>query len=300
MLESEVTLPAIKQVQTTKEQLQQLADNYKNLVVTPETVKEADKARLVLYRERIAIQNIEKENNDILNNFKKANAKKADELIAIIEPLEKDLKAKIDAITAEEKRKKEEEAQKERDRISAIKGSISVLEARIPMIRTIKSVEELDKIALEVSVKENSFSEFNEEGNAMVKSVLTAIEARKIVLADEKALADKQALDAEEEMKANMAAAEQAKFDQPETKEVIFETKQHGDKVVDMPTTASNPSPFGHKQNLYDTFKSTPNNQISDRFKYSGFEFNIDLKLPAEERTKIINFIKEVIDELPM
>ncbi len=297
MEDQETTLPAIKQVQTSKEQLEQLRDSYKNLLVTPETVKDANKARLVLYRARIDIQKVEKDNNDILNDFKKRNAKKADELIAIIQPLEMELKLKIDAIEGEEKRKKEEEVKAEQARIKRIKDSILELESRVVYIRLCKFLEELDKIALEVSTKENSFLEFNEEGNAMVKSVLNSIEARKLALADEKAIADKKLEEAcacpDDDMPIE---------DGPKERVLTFNTKQHGDHTVNLSSETKMQGPPADK----DIFaESQPTKKIfpPEAFHeliYNGYEFRMSANVPHDVAEKIASFIKEVIDEIPM
>lgn len=92
----------------TKENLIALASDYKNMVVTKDNMKEANEARLVLYRKRIQIQNVAKANRKTIKEFlKNNNDATEEELIGTIEPTELALEAKIktvkDAIAEEER-----------------------------------------------------------------------------------------------------------------------------------------------------------------------------------------------------
>lgn len=92
----------------TKENLIALASDYKNMVVTKDNMKEANEARLVLYRKRIEIQNVAKANRKTIKEFlKNNNDATEEELIGTIEPTELALEAKIktikDAIAEEER-----------------------------------------------------------------------------------------------------------------------------------------------------------------------------------------------------
>lgn len=92
----------------TKKNLIALASDYKNMVVTKDNMKEANEARLVLYRKRIEIQNVAKANRKTIKEFlKNNNDATEEELIGTIEPTELALEAKIKAIKdaiAEEER----------------------------------------------------------------------------------------------------------------------------------------------------------------------------------------------------
>ena len=94
-----------------QDELRQLANDYKDLVVTEETFGEAKKARKALRDERYSLQNIEKANNAILNDLKGKNKSLAQELIGIIRPVEDKIDEQIKSI---EKKKAEEKAEKER------------------------------------------------------------------------------------------------------------------------------------------------------------------------------------------
>lgn len=92
----------------TKENLIALASDYKNMVVTKDNMKEANEARLVLYRKRIEIQNVATANRKTIKEFlKNNNDATEEELIGTIEPTELALEAKIktvkDAIAEEER-----------------------------------------------------------------------------------------------------------------------------------------------------------------------------------------------------
>lgn len=94
-----------------KAALEQLASDYRNLVVTRENLKDADKARLTLKNARLSIQKVEKKNNDIINDLKKRNKSEADLFIQLVEPIEIRIENDIKGIEAEiemEKRKEEQ------------------------------------------------------------------------------------------------------------------------------------------------------------------------------------------------
>jgi hypothetical protein len=110
----------------TKENLSALASDYKNMVVTRENLKEANEARLVLYRKRIEIQNVAKANRKTIKDFLKNNNDAIEtELIETIEPTELALEAKIKAIKdaiAEEERFEQNRIQRHQDYLALIRS----------------------------------------------------------------------------------------------------------------------------------------------------------------------------------
>jgi hypothetical protein len=109
-MENTLLVPTVQLTpfEQTKETLTALASDYKNMVVTKENLKEANEARLVLYRKRIEIQNVAKANRKTIKDFLKNNNDAIEtELIEVIEPTELDLEGKIkkvkDAIAEEER-----------------------------------------------------------------------------------------------------------------------------------------------------------------------------------------------------
>lgn len=105
----------LKPFDIQKAKLVQLVEDYKNLIVTDETLDEAKKARKIIRDERYEIQNILKENKGVLNKWKDTQEEKASALLAIITPTEDSIDAGIKAIEQkkeQEKKRKEEEAMK--------------------------------------------------------------------------------------------------------------------------------------------------------------------------------------------
>jgi len=96
-----------------QDELRQLANDYKKLIVTPATFEEAKKARKTLRDERYNLQKIEKSNNGILNDLKGQNKILSHDLIGIIRPVEDRIDEQIKAI---EKKKADEKAAKEREK----------------------------------------------------------------------------------------------------------------------------------------------------------------------------------------
>lgn len=118
----------------TKENLIALASDYKNMVVTKDNMKEADKARLVLKNARLGISKTATANRKTIKEFlKNNNDATEEELIGTIEPTELALEAKI----------------------KAIKDAIAE-EERIEALRVAKHKETLDKIKEEIVNATNS------------------------------------------------------------------------------------------------------------------------------------------------
>ena len=297
-------------------ELKELADKYKNLVVTEETLDEAEKARLDLYRARIDIQRDAKFNNEVLNKAKKINSSNEDTLIGLIEPTEKDIFEKVRQVKELVEKRKREAEQAEANRIKAIKAKIALIEKRISDIRLCASEQILDQIALEVSVQENSFSEFNEEGNSVVKMALTGIETRKLFLKEEVEAAKKRKELAEEAAKIKAekeAKAENALVDVIVAEESVKEDIYHAHEIADTPDTPDNPdTPVTPKTVKEAYFKGFPMTTILSEipvtgiklshytFQYSGYSFTIPNTLKPEAKKLIEEAIREVIDEMPL
>jgi len=105
-----------------RDELKELAEGYKNLLVTRSTFNEAKKARLRLREKRYLITNIQKSNNSLLNSFKRKNKEMAGGLIGIIFPVEdridkkiKDIEKEIEAEKERKRKEKEERIRRQRD-----------------------------------------------------------------------------------------------------------------------------------------------------------------------------------------
>jgi len=270
--------------------LKKLADDYKGLIVTRENLKESNDARLKLRRVRLDIQKVEKENKDTLNNFKKVNSEKAENLIGIVKPTEDRLDADISRIEEEMKRKEEEARQKELLRIQGHKKAILEIESKMPAVRSATSNEVLDKIALEVSSKENSFEEFNEDGNAMITQVLKSIENRKLFIEEERKA---------EELKKQKQVEEEAKKKSEEntTTEPVNDTHhphETGEGIVDNPDDVKEFEEEAHpdfkEEEAKAPFNRTafgPGPVARIDYSYGGYTFTYPESLPAIAQEKL-------------
>jgi hypothetical protein len=121
-----------------KEELISLASDYKNMVVTKENLKEANEARLVLYRKRIEIQNVAKANRKTIKDFLKSNNDAIEtELIETIEPTEIALEGKIKQV----KDAIELEGQKEAARVAKHKQWLDVIRAKTVEVTNSNDIE---------------------------------------------------------------------------------------------------------------------------------------------------------------
>lgn len=168
----------IKKIEADIEELKSLAVTAKKMVVTKATIKDADRFRIALKNKRLDIQKQEKYNNDILKEMKRLNEERAEELINLIAPAEKELEAKIKAIEDEEKRIKEEAEKKERERIATHRKNIADIEATTAFVRTSMDSSAIEK-ALEMARSfKDRFEEFNQEGNEAIMVLEQAAENR--------------------------------------------------------------------------------------------------------------------------
>lgn len=149
----------------TKENLIALASDYKNMVVTKDNMKEANEARLVLYRKRIEIQNVAKANRKTIKEFlKNNNDATEEELIGTIEPTELALEAKIKAIKdaiAEEERIEAARIAKHRSTLDNISNE------------TVKAINSIDMLYLK-AINDTvlaDLEEFTAEGEQLLSAL---------------------------------------------------------------------------------------------------------------------------------
>lgn len=149
----------------TKENLIALASDYKNMVVTKDNMKEANEARLVLYRKRIEIQNVAKANRKTIKEFlKNNNDATEEELIGTIEPTELALEAKIKAI----KDAIDEEERIEAARIAKHKAALDNISNET--VKAINSIDMLYLKALNDTVL-TDLEEFTAEGEQLLSAL---------------------------------------------------------------------------------------------------------------------------------
>lgn len=197
--------------EATKETLISLASDYANMVVTRENLKEANEARLVLYRKRIEIQNIAKANRKTIKEFlKNNNDATEEELIGTIEPTELALEAKIKAI----KDAIAEEEKIESERISRHKHILESIKSKTVAILNSTDTNWLNQVNNTVLT---DLEEFTAEGEQLLstlketaKNRLEMLEFQAKKKADEEAAALKLIEEEKAKKEAEALAAEQA------------------------------------------------------------------------------------------
>lgn len=185
-----------------------LTRKYANVVYPVSTTKgmdEAKAARLEIRNVRYAVQRAEKSASDELNGIKRNVKERAEQIIAVLEPIESPIDQQIKAEEdrkAEEKRKKEEA---EAARVSAIRERIAAITAAPVAVAGMnasaikQSLEQLSQIQIDTS-----FDEFlPEAANAKEAAVATLIVMHDRAAESERAAAE---LKAQQEELARMRA----------------------------------------------------------------------------------------------
>lgn len=205
----------------TKETLIGLALDYKNMVVTRENLKEANEARLVLYRKRIEIQNVAKANRKTIKDFLKSNNDAIEvELIETIEPTEIALEDKIRVV----KYAIEEEERIEQARIKKHQDCLALIRTKTVEVTNSNDIDWLKTWFEENDIKP-SLEEFQEEYDQIL-STLKETAKNRLELLEFQA---KKKADEEAEL-ARIAAEEKAKKDLEEKE------AQKGFDMVEPPT----------------------------------------------------------------
>lgn len=193
----------------TKENLITLASDYQNMIVTRSNLKEANEARLVLYRKRIEIQNVAKANRKIIKDFLKNNNDAIEtELIETIEPTELALESKIksvkDAIAEEERL--------EAERIAKHQNYLNLLRSKTVEVTNSNDIDWLKTwFEKDEPIDLEEFSEEGEQLIAIIKETaknrleLLEFQEAKRIKAEEWALAE---LKKEQEITEMLDAAE--------------------------------------------------------------------------------------------
>lgn len=278
-------------------ELENLVKDYKNLIVTEENYNEMNEKRLVLYRKRIAIQRDEKFNNDALNKAKKLNSQKADTLIGIISPPEKDLEMKLKAIdNAKELARAKEEA-----RVMGHKNIINQFGQKLIDVMKITDINVLreKKKNCEDWFANYNAEEFTEELTGVVKSYTDTIDGLiKIVESKPK---PEIKYDVTDKINIIETPPEPYLSNIPqdlagEARRILSESR---------PAFGSPNEKIGIPQNTTPepTFEERAKSGefavgVAYNFKHGGYKFSLDQKLGEENLTKIKAFLVGLIDSI--
>lgn len=257
-----------------KATLLELVKDYKGLVVTNENLKEMNEKRLVLYRHRIEIQRIEKANNDALNKAKKLNSSRAEELIGVIHPHEKDLETKIKVLE-----------QAEANRVAGIKKAIEDVKARVLKVSTFvesSALMEMEKRFLEwkLTFDPQEFKAEFEEACAALASTISDKLAVLIMKED----AVKNAVKQEE---APVAIPPQTTSSNAPVVEV---STSRVDQNIHIPNSEAQTFEQRAKEGEFSV-------SLSVNYTYMGHRFHLSSKLSESSLKLVKDFIKETIDK---
>jgi hypothetical protein len=170
---------ALAKFSQTEKDLLTLAKRYENVafdVSTPKGLKEAKEARAELRKGRYAVQNIETETKDELNDLKKTLKAHAEKLIAIVKPTEDGVDQQIEArekAIADEKAKEAERVAAHRAEIAKIAGYVAQAQGK-PAERIAVGIEFVE--AIDVSAER--FEEF--AGQAAAEREATLLSLRQL------------------------------------------------------------------------------------------------------------------------
>lgn len=297
-----------------KEELTEWVKTADAYVVTAQTLKEADTFRKKGKNFRLEIQRIAKGNNDKLNKLKSINSEREAEFVEAtgLAAAEKRLDAKIKAIEDAIEAERLAKLKAEEDRKRAIKNRIMQIENMVSMVRASDDIDELNKMQSGVELETDTFSEFNEDGNAAVKQTLTAIQNRIGILKDEAELQQrKQAkIASRKEMLANYPATywptdeELGVFTQEEFEDAIVHIEEKikadgEDNIVlvkeEIPdfkwkdeTISDSPDRRTHPLRNDEAFKL-------NHFSVNGMWFGLDEKLPFAFASSIRQAIEKIL-----
>lgn len=146
-------LVVLQDYQQTEEILKGIAEKYKDIVISNDSFEIGKSIRKEIREYRYAIQNIQKHNTGILNDAKKIDKERHDNLIKIIQPVEDKLDEQIKFIEGEKERIKAEELELENQRIHSHKIRLIEFETKFEKLVTFGKTEE-DKNTFDHAISE--------------------------------------------------------------------------------------------------------------------------------------------------
>lgn len=185
-------LSVLTPFQHQEAELTKLAQDYKNLVVTEQNLKEAEEARMKLWRIRVKeIAKTLKQNLEKIKSFKTEQEEKAEKLCNIIQPVEEDLEKRIQIVKAAKEKREKEEKEKEAKRVLGHRTKVAELN-KLTLKVNVMEMEELSLIDISWADSYDA-QEFMPEFTQALTAINLAINSRKELLVLRKAEADRKA-----------------------------------------------------------------------------------------------------------
>lgn len=307
-----MTTTSLQPITVEEKELRELADSYKSLVVTPETLSEVDKARKVLKNKRLEIENTVKSNKKSIKDLIDKHVMEADRLVGIISPIEQRL-------LKEQKELEEKQAAEARAKIEAeenrkrnIRKIISEIEGLTSTVRKSDSEENVSncKRILKTLIGGFDFQEFAEEADSVIDTFNSACQSRLLFLEEQK----KAAITAEVVEEPKVETPDLKAGDNPRISNLIklgFKPEPHGwvrDGEV-IPNALLNIAEDAWEALLKNKFKASApqkqepqvheapvtNNQEMEIFTIQSYQFGFSKNIPFSKARKIRKAVDEIL-----
>lgn len=202
-----LVIPDFNSVKTELEKVKKKYQSLGKKELTKENLQEFKDARADIRSYRYGMQNILKNNKDILNSKKKEMEDDTEKLISIIMPIEESIDKKIKDEETRIQKEKEEKAKKEQERIDKIMNKISEFNDAIRSLVAIGKTEEdrnkLVQIKTELTklMEDEFFEEFNWQAEDVENDIEAGIDAITLRIKEHQELEKQKQEQAEKEKK---------------------------------------------------------------------------------------------------
>jgi prophage DNA circulation protein len=171
---------SLQPITVEEKELRELADSYKSLVVTPQTLTEVDKARKVLKNKRLEIENTVKGNKKSIKELIDKHVMEAERLVAIISPIEQRLLKEQKDLEEKQASEARAKIEAEENRKRTIRGKITQIELLTSNVRKSDKKEQLQSIedTFWSELGEFDYQEFSEEAKSVQDVFHSALESR--------------------------------------------------------------------------------------------------------------------------
>lgn len=171
---------SLQPITVEEKELRELADSYKSLVVTPQTLAEVDKARKVLKNKRLEIENTVKSNKKSIKELIDKHVMEAERLVAIISPIEQRLLKEQKDLEEKQAAEARAKIEAEENRKRTIRGKITQIELLTSNARKADKKDEAYAIEIDFYnlIEDFDFQEFTEEAKSVQDVFHSALESR--------------------------------------------------------------------------------------------------------------------------
>jgi hypothetical protein len=201
---------SLQPITVEEQELIALAESYKSLIVTPETLAEVDKARKVLKNKRLDIENTVKANKKSIKELLDNHLGEAERLVGIIKPIEERLLKEQTELKDKQEREAQAKIKAEEDRKRAIRAKVTLIENLTSEAR--KAAKKEEAFAIEDRFYSETdgfdFMEFSDEAKSVMDVFHSALESRMNYLREQEVKQSEEKVIAEPVTETNTNTAE--------------------------------------------------------------------------------------------